>query len=104
MYDMTLMSKNIPIAELEISDGFILSIKKIENPEYLPLMARLRAPAAGAAALRKWLGTRSIPRTRKNLHRLLQEAGGDSADALSIKNLGLNLSDQYWFQPAGSDI
>lgn len=102
--NMILMSKNVPIAELEINDGFIVSIKKMENPEYLPLIARLRAPAAAAAGLRKWLEHRSIPRTRKNLSRLLQEAGVDSSNALSIKNLGLNLSDQYWFRPAGSDI
>ena len=98
--NMILMSKNVPIAELEINDGFIVSIKKMENPEYLPLIARLRAPAAAAAGLRKWLEHRSIPRTRKNLSRLLQEAGVDSSNALSIKNLGLNLSDQYWFRPA----
>jgi hypothetical protein len=102
--DMVLMDKNIPVAELQmdLSAGFILNIKKLENPEYLPVWAKYnKDPVSG---LRHWLGSRSIPRTRKNLDTMLQEAGVETADALSLKSLGLNLSDQYWFKPKDSNL
>lgn len=104
MMDMILMDKNIPVAELQIDIGFglILGINKMENPEHLPLLAKYNKDQA--AGLRHWLGTRSIPKTRKNLDAILQEAGVETSDALSLKSLGLNLSDQYWFKPKGSTL
>ena len=102
--NMFLMDKNILVAELDIDldTGFISGIQKMENPEYLPILAKYSKDKA--AGLRYWLGSRSIPKARKNFDLILQEAGVETADALSLKNLGLNLSDQYWFKPKYSDL
>lgn len=102
--NMILMNKTVPVANLKMDtdSGLILSIGKMQNPEYLPVLTIYYKDKA--AGLRKWLSTRSIPKTRKNLPILLEQAGVETADALSLKSLGLNLSDQYWFKPENSNI
>lgn len=102
--NMILMNKTVPVANLKMDtdSGLILSIGKMQNPEYLPVLVIYYKDKV--AGLRKWLNTRSIPKTRKNLSILLEQAGVETADALSLKSLGLNLSDQYWFKPENSNI
>jgi HipA-like C-terminal domain. len=101
---MLFMNQEIPVAELEINETFgrIQELTKSINPEYLPLLVTYQKDKEGA--LQKWLQSRSIPKTRKNFSALLEGAGVATADALSIKSLGLNLSDQYWFKPVDSNL
>ena len=53
---------------------------------------------------REWLDYRSIPKTRRDLKRMLLASGVPDRDTLLIKNLGLSLSDPYWFLPKSSDL
>lgn len=101
---MSFMNQEILVAELEVNEtfGWIQDVTKSVNPEYLPIPVIYKTNKE--EALQKWLQSRSIPKTRKNFSDLLEDAGVATADALSIKSLGLNLSDQYWFKPVGSDL
>ncbi len=101
---MLFMNQEIPVAELEINETFgrIQQITKSINPEYLPILVSYQKDEEWA--LQTWLQSRSIPKTRKNFSALLEDAGVATADALSIKSLGLNLSDQYWFKPVDSAL
>ncbi|MBR5163920.1 MAG: HipA domain-containing protein, partial [Schwartzia sp.] len=99
-----LLNKNVRVAELSIdeSTGYIKDIIKLITPEHLPLLAKFSTDKRDG--LQRWFQSRSIPKARKNLEKLLAHAGAKTANALSLKSLGLNLSDQYWFCPAESDL
>ena len=88
----TLFNKNIPAVDLEIDEwyGHVSKVTKIHNLEVLPLLAKFNHNIENG--IREWLQDRSIPSSRIR----------DFGTKLSIQNLGLNLSDQYWFCPEGS--
>lgn len=90
----TLYNKNVPAVDINIDDwyGQITKVVKVYNPEVLPLMAKFNLSVENG--LREWLQDRSIPSSRSH----------DIGVKLSIQNLGLNLSDQYWFCPEGSGL
>ena len=100
----SLLNKNVPVADLSIdeSTGYIKDVISLITPEHLPLLAKYSADRRDG--LQRWLQSRSIPKARKNLEELLAAAGAKTANALSLKNLGLNLSDQYWFRPDGMSL
>ena len=99
-----LMNQNIPVLELEIHDGSgrIKEIVKELNPEYMPLIALYQKDKE--SALQDWMRSRCIPDTRAGLEDLLKQAGVDTTALFSIKNLGLNLTDQYWFKLESMDL
>ena len=63
-----------------------------------------RPPVPNEIDLALWLQHRYMPPLRPEAARLLREAGEPSTDMLMFSSLGLNLSDQYWFRPVGSEI
>lgn len=98
------MNQNTPALEVELDEltGKLINITKKINPEFTPVYMQLsKLPNL---SFDDWLRHRSISDTREELQILLKEAGVDTASALSLKNLGLNLSDQYWFKPVGTNI
>ena len=54
--------------------------------------------------LAAWIRARSIPDLRPHLPNVLESANVGSASELMFSTFGLNLSDQYWFKPVGSDV
>lgn len=100
----SLLNKNVPVADLSIDDntGYIKDITKLITPEHLPILAKYSQDKRDG--LQRWFQSRSIPKARKNLEKLLTHARAKTANALSLKSLGLNLSDQYWFRPDGSSL
>lgn len=99
----TLMNKNVPVADMlvNIDMGYIEKIIKTYNPEYYPVMVSQQKDNVKITFLREWLDYRSIPGSRLNIRETLREMGVANTRSLSIRNLGLNLSDQYWFKPDG---
>jgi len=100
----TLMHKEIEVAKVDIdeSSGIVEKIHQMFSPEHAPLpMQYEKSPKAG---LHLWLQHRSVPKTRKGLRAILESAGVETSSALSLKSLGLNLSDHYWFRPDASDL
>lgn len=96
---ITLCNKDIPTAKF-VADkvtGHIADEIQLINPEYLPVCVRYSDDKR--RALQQWLDSRSIPAGRKNISAVLAFYKVDTPAALSIRNFGLNLSDQYWFKP-----
>lgn len=54
--------------------------------------------------LNGWVARRHIPPVRQRLAETLRATGCANASELMFASLGLNLSDQYWFRPEGTDL
>ena len=63
-----------------------------------------RPPVPNEVDLALWLEHRYMPPLRPEAARVLRETGELSTDMLMFSSLGLNLSDQYWFKPAGASL
>lgn len=101
--DLVLKCKNIDVALVECTMPLgEVHLKKVLVPEYMPLLAKFTSGQRNG--LQEWLNYRSIPQTRRNLVEILQRAGVKTATALVIKNLGLSLSDSYWFAPQDNEM
>ena len=87
-------NKNVPALRLDIEDGYIENIKEVLNYEVLPIIVRYNHNLK--VGMRDWLEDRSIPSSRA------KDIGNPVK--LSIKNLGLSLSDQYWFCPINKNF
>lgn len=101
----TLMQKNEPVMELDINEkyGRVRRVIQIENPERLPLSVRFSEENdLLEESVEYWMRYRNVPKTRNGLEAFLKGFQGDPIQELSLKSLGLNLSDQYWFKPEGS--
>lgn len=101
---INLMCKNTPVCEFSIIDdtGRICSELTIQNQEWLPISVQYAKDSVGA--LQKWINNRSVSASREDLTAMLTYYRVSTPEALSFKNLGLNLSDQYWFKPDDSDL
>lgn len=105
--DIVLMHKDVEVAAFSIDPvtGYITSRIEVLDALHLPLPVRFaqKNDFAAVQAMKEWVEYRSIPASRNPID--VQEKYGVSSNmAASYKNLGLNLSDQYWFKPAGMDV
>lgn len=101
----TFMQKNEPVMKLDINEkyGSIRKVIQVENPERLPLSVKYRDEGDTLEdSIEAWMRYRNVPRTRDGLGTFLKGFQGDPIQELSLKSQGLNLSDQYWFKPEGS--
>lgn len=101
----TLMQKNEPVIKLDINGkyGRVRRVIQIENLERLPLSVKYKDESDTLEdAVGAWMHRRNIPKNREGIKEFLSGFQGDSIQELSLKSLGLNLSDQYWFKPEGS--
>ena len=101
----TLMHKEIPVCEIDISDASfsIENIGKLYNPEHIP-PGLSDNDKINLRKFNKWYKGRSIPASRQGLNQALDIIGVTHQDELILKCYGLSLSDQYWFKPDGSDL
>lgn len=94
-----LKHKDIDVAEVEVDGkGEISAVGRILNEAHLPVGTG-DAICAGAAALKEWWNSRTIPASREGLKTLLDSLGMIFPQELLHKSLGLSLSDQYWICP-----
>ena len=102
----TLMHKRIPIAELTLDDTscVIMDIKKVMNPEHLPVGVTVKNSAVDKVALTRWWRRRAIPACRDGLSQALDELDIALPEILLEKCYGLSLSDQYWICPKDSEL
>lgn len=99
-----LCHKNINVLSFEIINDEIFDIHSIYNEEHLPLFLQAKDITDKVIALREWWKGRCIPSSRQNLDNLLNELDGINLKSLTIKSLGLSLSDQYWIKPENSNL
>ena len=99
-----LMQKNNHVANIEINTriGRVIRINEIYSFERLPIFTMDSNIDELKELLNKWISYRSISKSRKDLPKILQDNHVQTPEALSVKTLGLSLSDQYWFKPESS--
>ena len=106
----TLMHKNTPVIELDISEmyGYVEKHGEIYNHKHLPPgTTRMYGRDGGRVTLSElndWWVDRSIPASRDGIREALETLGISNTPALLPKCFGLSLSDQYWISPGGSGI
>ncbi len=103
----TFMQKNEKVMDVDMDaySGNVESILTVHNPERLPLSILYRSADAPLKwAFQTWINYRNIPATRLGIKRGFNIHGSKiKINAKSLKSLGLNLSDQYWFKPYSSN-
>ena len=102
----TLMHKNIPVADLEIvaNAGTILNVGHIHNINHAPIGTLDQKDRVHK--IRTWFVDRTISSNRQNLNQrnFYDDLGFTGPTALSLKNHGLSLADQYWLKPVNQMI
>ena len=100
----TLMQKNHPVMELEISqDGTrIESAGKIYDNLRIPVGIRMDDMLC--SDMNHWWHRRSIPASRSGIAQALRTLNLKIPQELLTKCLGLSLTDQYWVKPAGTEM
>ena len=71
------------------SDGDLYELDIIDSA-HMPILGN------GPKNIAEWIQNRAIPDSRKDLDKILQEAGCKTAQEYMIRNLALSLSDSYW--------
>ena len=103
----TLMQKDEPVMKLDINEkyGRVKEVIQIETPERLPLSVIYKDENDSLEeSVERWMRYRNVPKTREGLETFLKRFQGDPIQEMSLKSLGLNLSDQYWFKPEGGQF
>ena len=89
-------NKHTPVIELELDGCRTVRIRRLINPEYLPLGLPV---AAGPEKFTKWLSKRKIPESREGL----MVARRDFPGFETYRHM-FSLSDQYWFSYGEGDV
>jgi hypothetical protein len=101
-----LTHRKTPVAEIEI-DEETSSVSKIGGvfaTEHLPIGISVKSGCPNRSDLNEWLRGRSIPASRQNVRKALENMGISSPEKLITKCFGLSLSDQYWINPVNSPL
>jgi len=99
------MHKEIPVADLLVlaKVGWVLDVVAIFNIEHAPV-GTVVGKFLDSEELSGWIKGRAIPESRENVDKILKELKLINTPSLSLKSLGLSLSDQYWLKPTGVDF
>jgi len=101
-----LMHRKIPVAEIVIREkkARISAIGNVFNREHLPIGITIQDGKPDIDDLEDWWQGRSIPASRQNFRKALEDMGVSSSSQLLTKCFGLSLSDQYWVNPIDSPL
>ena len=91
-----LCHKDIRVAFFTSDDISVLNVKLNDNA-----LSHLPVGVNSKQSLKHWIQNRGIPKTRDGISKDLKNIGSFK---YLISNLGLSLTDCYWFQPVDSDL
>lgn len=94
---MLLMHKDIPVADVTIVDGTIVSVNQIYNAEHYPPGAFIEYEQLQGRFLDHWQKTRVIPNERQNANRIITQIDCSLSEA-AMRNMAVSLTDCYWFK------
>ncbi|WP_273420708.1 hypothetical protein [Veillonella caviae] len=98
-----LMHKDIPVLRVLMSDRrTILKVLEIINREHLPV--NMQGDEHIVASLYKFMTSRTIPNSRKNLPYILEMYDTVDAVSLSMFTYQVSMSDHYWFKPENANL
>lgn len=103
--ELTLMNKNTPVLHFlyDTETHTVLKIVQIENAQHAPLGIIECKNGITRKKLDEWWRYRSIPASRENITRIMQDIRISSTIELLEKSLGFSLSDQYWVKDKKSN-
>lgn len=102
----TFMQKNNKVMDVEMDPyyGDVEEILQVHDPRRVPFSVQYRDKRMKEEkAFQEWINYRNIPKTRVLAGSVFKNTD-IRVNSLSLKSLGLNLNDQYWFKPYGSLI
>jgi len=104
--EYTLTHQNIAVADIVIDEetASISSIGDVFEPERLPIGISFKDGRPYRSDLNDWWHGRSIPASRQNFRKAMEDLGVSSAGKLLTKCFGLSLSDQYWVNPVANPL
>lgn len=100
----TLLNKNVPVLDFLYDEEThnVLKILDVVNKDYAPLNVVDYKTGISRKSLNEWWRNRSIPASRNNINRIMEQLRIDSTMELLEKCLGFSLSDQYWVKLSDS--
>lgn len=100
-----LMHGNVKVMAVEIDGtGHLDRVVGVDCVEHGPVGTRNFMGRVDTGLMTEWWARRSIPLQRANLKDLMSSSPDVSPQVMAQLSLGLNLSDQYWVRPAGSEL
>ena len=101
-----LMNRTYPIADVvyDASSHEFTSVGSLRDTRRAPLGLASPQGSISPFSFNSWWRNRGIPEGRTNIQEILSSAGIPVATELSLRSLGLSLSDQYWLCPFESGI
>ena len=90
-----LKHKNISAAYLWVSEGQVLDVTEIKEPEHLPYKY-IGEKGKNVKLLNNWLEKRGIPFSREDFELIMEKYNVKTSKELAILGNGLNLTDHFW--------
>jgi excisionase family DNA binding protein len=102
----SLMNKNTKICDFiyNTHENMVAKINHFNGDVPAPFGIYSSPNRINSFALTHWIKERCVPSIRPSLPKILLSDNALSPIDLMFKSFGLNLSDQYWFQPSGYDL
>jgi len=97
-----LKHKNINAAYLWISEGQVLDVVEIKEPEHLPYKP-VSEKEKNVKLLNNWLDKRGIPFSREDYELVMDKYNVKTSKELAILGNGLNLTDHFWLCDANNE-
>jgi len=97
-----LKHKNINAAYLWISEGQILDVIEIKEPEHLPYKY-ISEKEKNVKLLNNWLDKRGIPFSREDYELIMGKYNVKTSKELALLGNGLNLTDHFWLCDAKNE-
>jgi len=97
-----LKHKNINAAYLWISEGQILDVIEIKEPEHLPYKY-ISEKVKNVKLLNNWLDKRGIPFSREDYELIMDKYNVKTSKELALLGNGLNLTDHFWLCDAKNE-
>ena len=97
-----LKHKNISAAYLWISEGQVLDVIEIKEPEHLPYKY-IGEKEKNVKLLNNWLEKRGIPFSREDFELIMNKYNVKTSKELTILGNGLNLTDHFWLCDAKNE-
>ncbi|MCL2088660.1 MAG: excisionase [Oscillospiraceae bacterium] len=101
-----LTHRKTAVAEIEINPkrANITAVGRVINANHLPVGITVVNNIPDIDDLNDWWQGRSIPASRQNFLRAMENMDVSSSQELILKCLGLSLSDQYWVNPVQNQL
>lgn len=106
LLDYDFCYKNTVIAGITFNDTDIQSLY-VTNINLMPVGSVFiykNVIKCTLQTFKKWWHNRIVPDARKGLRNLLNEYRVNTVNDLVLNNLGLSLTDSYWFRPVGTSL